>query len=115
MPWCLQYFNIPVTRNTSDPAHPLSILKKLTTPDDFVVLKLDIDVPAIEDLMIQEIMSDYNLNMRIDEMFYEVHVNFPPMNKAWRHAFDNLSVTMADAYTAFDNLRRLGIRMHGWP
>lgn len=51
----LQYFNIPIDANFSSPSHPLSVLKTITTPRDIVVVKIDIDTPAIEQKIVEEV------------------------------------------------------------
>ena len=50
----------------------------MTTPDDFVVIKIDIDYPAIEHALLEEILADASVHSRIDELFYGDHVQLHP-------------------------------------
>jgi len=49
----------------------LTFIKALTKPEDYVVFKLDIDSPAIEIALVQQIMDDPQLLTLIDEFFFE--------------------------------------------
>ena len=109
----MQYFNIPVTKDVKDPSHPLEILKRVATPEDFVVFKLDMDHSEIEAAIVEAIVADPEVHVRIDEMFFEHHVNFEPMHRYW--GTQQEKATVVDSYHLFAALRMLGVRMHGWP
>jgi hypothetical protein len=69
-------------------------------PDDYVVVKLDIDNLDIEDALVDQILKNPALAGLIDEMYSQ------------RHApTDYTKVT----YKLFRELRTKGIRMHAWP
>jgi hypothetical protein len=53
----LQYFNIPVDTNFSSASNPLSILKQVTLPTDFVSVKIDIDAPMVEQALIEQVIE----------------------------------------------------------
>ena len=62
----------------------MTFIKELTTPEDYVVFKLDIDAPAIEIALVQQIMGDRELLALIDEFYFEHHVTGSPMQwKGW--------------------------------
>jgi hypothetical protein len=109
-----QFFNMPVNTNFSDPGHPFNVLKQLASPEDYIVMKIDIDTPEIESVLFNKIAEDDTLCDVIDELFYEPHVNFALMTPHWSGKWDR-KLTMADMYTLFAKLRNKGIRMHGWP
>jgi hypothetical protein len=109
-----QYMNIPCSAEVGDPGNPLEILKKLTRIEDFVSVKLDIDTPVAENALIQQILDDSEIYRRIDEFYFEQHVNFKPMLANWRDKID-ADKTLASSYDMFVALRKRGIRAHGWP
>lgn len=113
-----QYFNWPASSNSSDPSSPLSIIKKIAQPGDFVVLKLDIDTPEVEMVILRELMNDPELLELVDEFFFEYHVLFTPMNRDWFGAENPhprpTTDTLADSYKVFHALRENGIRAHSW-
>ncbi len=53
----MQYFNIPVDADLTKARHPLNILKAITSPEDFVSFKLDIDAPIIEQEIIEKVTT----------------------------------------------------------
>jgi hypothetical protein len=112
-----QYFNMPASPNLTDPSSPLRMLKTIAQPNDFVVLKVDIDSPHIENQIIEAILRDPELIALVDELFYEYHVNFGPMNKIWFETLQPAAypkATLSDAYKLFYALRKTGIRVHSW-
>ena len=113
-----QYFNWPASSNSSDPSSPLNILKKIAQTGDFVVLKLDIDTPEVEMVILRELMNDPDLLELVDEFFFEYHVLFKPMNMDWFGSENPsprpTSDTLADSYKVFRTLREKGVRAHSW-
>jgi len=110
-----QFFNIPASTNLLDPANPLNIIKGVTKPEDYVVLKIDIDNYIAENEFIRQILSDIELQIRIDELYFEHHINFEPlMQCCWKMTAD-MSASLHDSYRLFYKLRSLGIHAHGWP
>ncbi len=109
-----QYFNWPTTSNSSEASSPLHIIKKIAKPRDFVVLKLDIDTPSVELPILRELLKDRELLELVDELFFEYHVLFAPMNPFW-FGSENPSPrpttdTLADSNTLFRTLREKGVR-----
>lgn len=115
----LSYYNVPVTALRSARDNPLRVLAAVTTPDDFVVIKIDIDYPAIEHALLEEILADASVHSRIDELFYEDHVQLHPFMHGpgpWLR-FNNGPLpnrTLSESYDLFLKLRQLGIRAHSW-
>lgn len=106
------WYNIPTH---ADPAHPdnaLNYIVRVATPEDFVVLKLDIDNTEIEEALVNQILSSERLRGLIDELFFEHHVNTPPMHRYWHTAASPRMLT--DTYRIFSALRHGGILAHSW-
>ena len=53
-----RYFNVPVETAQDAKANPLRALKSLGSVDDFIVVKLDIDTPSVEEPLIAQILDD---------------------------------------------------------
>ena len=115
----LSYYNVPVNASRYSRDNPLRVLADVTTPDDFVVIKIDIDYPAIENRLVEQILADSDVSSRIDELFYEDHVQLHPFmhgSGPWLR-FNNGPMptrTLSQSYDLFLKLRQLGIRAHSW-
>lgn len=109
-----QYFNLPVSADPSAKMHPWTFVKRLATGKNrHVVVKLDIDTPKIENRLMDLLLQDEALWSVVDEAFYEHHTNIPEMEQWWRRG--GMSGELKDTYRIFSELRRRGVRMHGWP
>jgi hypothetical protein len=64
--------------------------------------------------MYLQVIADPDVYERIDELFFEHHVNFAPMVKSWGDVI-NKDQLLQDSYNLFADLRTKGIRAHGWP
>ena len=93
----------------------------MVQPEDFVVVKVDIDTPKIEaELMRQLIMNDdkaldddgVKLSELIDELYFEHHVWGSGLSPTW--AGYGMDGDMVGSYTLFTQLRNIGIRAHSW-
>jgi len=110
-----QFFNIPASADSLDPANPLNILKQIAHVDDYVVIKIDIDNFSLENQFLRQILNDSDLQAKIDDLYFEHHFNFKPMVECcWGKSADS-SASLHDAYRLIYKLRSLGIHAHGWP
>jgi hypothetical protein len=107
------WFNIPASTTIGHGDNPLTYVLSQTTPEDFVVFKIDIDNWQVEEAFINQILSSPALLLRIDEMFWEHHVNFQPMVKYWGKTI-HTEFKMNDSLHLFDKLRSKGVRVHSW-
>lgn len=107
------WFNIPAQIGIGHKDNPLTLMLSETTPEDFVVFKLDLDNYEVEEALVGQILESPLLSSRIDEMFWEHHVNFQPMVRAWGAA-TNMKKKMNYSLSLFGALRRKGIRVHSW-
>jgi len=96
---------------TSGKLNPWNILKTIAKPEDYVIIKLDIDTSALEMALCNQILNDTSISSLIDEMFFEMHVTVNEMMPYWGAPGGELK----DTYILFRKLRSLGIRMHSWP
>jgi hypothetical protein len=109
----LSYFNVPADPRPGALHNPLRYIAEIAKPEDFVVVKLDIDTSHVETEFIRQILSDINLSSRIDELYYEHHVSDSPVHwQAWGNSVG--SASLPESYRNFSALRKLGIRAHAW-
>lgn len=106
------YHNLPAPYGVVEPGNPLNIIKQVATQGDYVLLKIDIDDTPLELEFIRQVMSDPQVAALVDELFFEHHVNFKPMQPDWHTA--NEIQQLSDSYEIFTRLRQLGIRAHSW-
>jgi hypothetical protein len=111
--------NIPLTMG-DDKLNAVEMFKRIVKPEDFFVLKLDIDSAPIEEPIVQNLLADDPENggasALIDELMFEHHVNFYPMNGPWKISPNSTKDgDLFTSYNVFRDLRRKGIRSHSWP
>eukprot|EP00300_Choanocystis_sp_HF-7_P007309 c15216_g1_i1.p1 GENE.c15216_g1_i1~~c15216_g1_i1.p1 ORF type:complete len:403 (-),score=69.04 c15216_g1_i1:64-1272(-) len=94
------------------PTNPLTVIKAVAKPSDFVALKLDIDHTKTELAILKQILDDPAMLALVDEVFYEYHFDFPPMYPYW---FAQKEAKVDGALEMFARARKLGLRMHFWP
>ena len=125
------YYNIPISDNVSSPSHPWRHLLEIARPMDFVVVKLDVDQPAIEASLIQQLLEDPAIHSRIDVLLWEQHWSrattsskpacsgaaelclAPGFHRkkrvgSYEHTF------LSKTFETFTALRRLGVLAHYW-
>lgn len=108
------YFNQGVESAPDGRWNPWRILQEMSVaPDDYVVVKLDIDVPEIENPLINQLTESEDIRALVDEVFFEHHVNVKAMRPCWGR--NPSPLIMTDSYRLFSNLRSIGVRMHSWP
>jgi hypothetical protein len=108
------YYNQGVEKDPDGKWNPWRMLRGMgARPNDYVVVKLDMDALDIEDSLVDQVTKDPRLLALIDEMFYEHRVNTKSMSPYW-HTEGSRAV-LADTYRNFALLRSKGVRMHSWP
>jgi len=107
------YINVGVESKIDGHYNPFTILQQIATPQDFVVIKLDIDSPHIENPLVEQLVNTPSLLELVDEMTYEHHVHTPEMLRYWGNL--PIDLTLTQTYSYFTRLRKAGVRMHSWP
>ncbi|KAG5183373.1 hypothetical protein JKP88DRAFT_257624 [Tribonema minus] len=107
------WMNIPAIPDHLSSDNPWNFIKATAKRTDHVFVKLDIDNSPIELEFMQQLQADPELQVLIDEMFFEHHVNVEPMNQYWNT--HNEPMKLRDTYEIVGGLRRSGMRFHSWP
>lgn len=109
----LTFINEPVNLTS---ASALGVLQTKARREDYVVLKIDIDAPELEQAIVSRILETPELARLIDELFFEYHYYAPEMKmlranvKMTRGSHERVDRAIA----RMQALRRLGIRSHFW-
>jgi hypothetical protein len=109
----IHFMNWPVASAAEDELNPWSLLRRIASPDDFVVVKLDIDTPIVEGELLRQLMEDPGLPALVDVFYFEHHVRIHDFE--WMWGADHFSSTLNASYTIFAKLRGLRICAHSWP
>ena len=89
----------------------IEILEAVVKPEDFVAVKIDIDTPSAELMIVEAIAEKPEIAALIDELFFEYHYYFDGINFGWG---DNVMCDVDSALGLMRRLRELGIRAHFW-
>ena len=110
------WYNVGVDANPESYSNPFRLIRERFTPDDFIVVKLDIDTPDIEiplasQLLEEQLHGDYRLQDLVDVFYFEHHVTMKEMAAPWK---DSMRGSMQDSMEFFSSLREHGIATHYW-
>jgi hypothetical protein len=113
----LHFYPFGVVDKVGDEKNPLTLIKKICRPEDYVVFKLDIDNVA-EEGIVKQILASPELMGLIDEFYYEMHVLNDVMAYHGlgipKHEYDHNRL-LAGWYKMAIPARHKGFRMHFWP
>ncbi|ORY83750.1 hypothetical protein BCR37DRAFT_378725 [Protomyces lactucae-debilis] len=103
-----------------DKYNTMDLIRRTVNKEDFFVFKLDIDSAPIEMPIVNELLRDdpeTGVSSLIDELMFEHHVKFKPMDGPWglQHSTEEKEGNLASSYKLFRDLRAKGIRAHSWP
>ena len=105
------YNHTGVEAGKEDKMNPLhSILRKFKE-DDFIIIKLDIDTPAIELPLATQLLEDESLHPLVDLFYFEHHVFMAEMAKWWTRS---MAGSIKDTMDLFHGLRQKGVSAHFW-
>ena len=110
----ISYYNLPANVTPGAKHNPWRTLRAVAAQADFVVVKIDIDNPSIEEALLGQLLADRSLSALVDELYFEHHVLNTPM---WHYGWKGGTVTnhtLVHSYDLFSALRELGIRAHSW-
>lgn len=125
----LTFINRPIRVGKDLTDDPLLVIARTATREDFVVLKLDVDMFSLERELVREILTNErgtNASFLIDELFFEYHFwtsETSPDNggrRLHRYWGDEkrrgtvVGGTVDDALGIMQGLRVKGVRTHFW-
>lgn len=107
------WFNVGVEIDATSDKNPWNLLLEggRFGPDDFVVVKLDVDTSHIENPIAHQMLNDTRIAELVDVFYYEHHVGVKEMAKHWKSSMHG---SMMDSLEFFRRMRDLGIASHYW-
>jgi len=88
------------------------LIKETAKPNDYVLFKLDIDSPGVENGNIEYILN--NQEIRIDELVWEHHISGNYLMEEWGDSNELDQMSLRQSYDFFLRMRQKGIRAHSW-
>lgn len=104
--------NSPISVDPKNKFDISTLIKSLVQPNDFFVIKVDVDTHEIELPFIESLLQENGVAHLVDELMWEHHVNVSVMNDVWGYGWPG---DMTLSYKLFGGLRNKGIRAHSWP
>jgi len=104
------FINVGVSDDPASRQNPFKLLKENYNEDDIIIVKLDIDSPAIERKLVDQLMNDTQLLSIIDHFYFEHHVNQKELRPFW----GAMEESVEESFTIFQELRRKGLAAHFW-
>lgn len=108
------WYNIPINPEPGHPDNALDYIRRTARPEDYVLLKIDIDNSPVEEALVSQILASEELLGLIDEFYFEHHVNVPNTRLISYWGSGSSSLTLVDTYRIFTTMRSKGIIAHGW-
>lgn len=104
--------NSPINMEDDNNLNMLRLIKIYVKPDDFFVLKVNIDQQDVEDEFASALKENNEVATLVDELYFQHKVNINIMSQVWG---EDLDQNLADSYDLFVMLRKNGIRSHSSP
>lgn len=105
------WYNVGVSAETNSTRNPWNFIRENFHEDDLVVVKLDIDTPAVELPLAKQLLEDPELHKLVDHFYFEHHVYLSEIRHAWGPKVEG---SVADSLRLFQGLRKAGIAAHSW-
>eukprot|EP00970_Alexandrium_tamarense_P018506 scaffold13344_cov215-Alexandrium_tamarense.AAC.12 len=85
--------------------NPFTTITNHFSPDDFVVVKLDIDTSAVENLLARQLRDDPKLLGLVDQFYFEDHVKQKELKKSWGESAEG---SVAESLELMASMREKG-------
>jgi len=106
------WINVGVKTDPNDRLNPLKMILDQYNEDDLIVVKLDIDTPALELPLAHQLLTDTRYHKLVDHFYFEHHVHMKEIAPWWGHS--GMDGTVQDTLELFHGLRQKGIASHFW-
>mmetsp|Transcript_26869 Transcript_26869/g.40816 ORF Transcript_26869/g.40816 Transcript_26869/m.40816 type:complete len:404 (+) Transcript_26869:63-1274(+) len=111
----LHWINMPVSPVEGHADNPWTMLLNDYRPDDFIVVKLDIDTPSVESPLFQQLLTNPQLQELVDVFYFEHHVQMDEMQTFWgAHSSGLTKGSITESLELFQQLRKNGVAAHYW-
>jgi hypothetical protein len=105
------WINVGVSDDPLSKTNPWNMIQQNFREEDFVVVKLDIDTPDLEQSLVGQLRTNPNISKLVDVFYFEHHVLLKELAPYWK---TKMKSTVKDSMDLFVQLRELGIASHSW-
>jgi hypothetical protein len=105
------WINVGVNKTVGDYLNPFTTILQKFTPDDLIIVKLDIDTSWLELPLAQQLLNDEKLHNLVDHFYFEHHVFMKEIEHAWK---SSMSGSVKESLKLFTGLRQQGVASHSW-
>ena len=105
------WYNVPVETSPDSKQNPWKALLSKLSPNDLVVIKVDIDTASVELPLVRQLLQD-KYALLVDHVYFEHHVRMKELTeKNWGEISNG---TLQDSLDLFTSLRQAGMGAHSW-
>jgi hypothetical protein len=105
------WINVGVSDDPLAKTNPWNMIMQNFRKEDFVVVKLDIDTPILEESLVNQLRNNPNISQLVDVLYFEHHVLLKELFPHWK---TKMKSTVKESMDLFVQLRELGIASHPW-
>jgi len=106
------WINVGVDARKCAKMNPFTMIVDSFTPDDFIVVKLDIDTPVVEHALVKQLREDPTLLQLVDHFYFEHHVHQKELAGPWTGTMEG---SVGASLELMNELRKNRVAAHYWP
>jgi len=106
------WINVGVDPTEGASMNPFTMLLSKFTSEDLIIVKLDVDTPAVEIPLAYQLLKNTKLGNLVDHFYFEHHVHLTELAPNWKRSMRG---SVKDSLYLFSELRQTGIAAHYWP
>lgn len=105
------WINVGVNATVGSYLNPFTTILQKFTPDDLIIVKLDIDTSWLELPLAKQLLDDEKLHNLVDQFYFEHHVFMKELGHIWT---SSRSGSIKESLQLFTGLRQQGVASHSW-
>ena len=105
------WINVGIEAISNHKLNPWTLIKDQYSSDDVVIVKLDVDNPKLENVLVAQLLEDEKLWGIVDHFYFEHHVHLLELSEYWGPSMEG---SVKDSLQLFHKLRQKGIPAHFW-
>ena len=106
------WINVGVDPTEGASMNPFTMLLSKFNVEDLIIVKLDVDTPAVEIPLAYQLLNNPRLGNLVDQFYFEHHVHLKELAPSWQKSMNG---SVKDSLYLFSELRQMGIAAHYWP
>eukprot|EP00970_Alexandrium_tamarense_P015796 scaffold5514_cov188-Alexandrium_tamarense.AAC.4 len=106
------WINVGVDPRPCAKMNPFTMIANNFSPDDLIVVKLDIDTPEVESRLARQLRDDPWILELVDQFYFEDHVHQLELAERWTGTMNG---SVKRSLELMSEIRRKGVAAHYWP